>query len=193
MVDTHAVLRVGFRPVDPLSLWVDGIYGSSESQGSGHRGTGFGGSAGAGLVWPGERLRPSLSAQVSTKTTVASATTSTSTSDTASASTQTEQRSTSSHWEVQLHPMLVWGSANQGATIWFGSELTPWGVQNLDMNIDDVVVSLRPNQRVGLVLGAELRSEALGMPGRSQSYLSAGAQLQAMAGAGLHAWIGWSF
>jgi hypothetical protein len=56
-----------------------------------------------------------------------------------------------------------------------------------------VAVSLRPGQRVGLVLGAELRSDALGMPGRSQSYLSAGAQLQALAGAGLHAWIGWSF
>ena len=130
-----------------------------------------------------------MSAQVSTKTTVALTTTS----DTASAGPQTDERSTSSHWIVQLHPMLVWGSANQGATLWFGSELTPWGVQNLDMNIDDVAVSLRPNQRVGLVLGAELRSDALGMPGRRKSYLSAGAQLQALAGAGLHAWVGWSF
>ncbi|MFT5586872.1 MAG: hypothetical protein ACI9VR_004475, partial [Cognaticolwellia sp.] len=175
MVDTHAALRVGLRPINPLFLWVDGLYGSSESKGSGHSGTGFGGSAGAGLVWPGESLRPALSAQLSTQTTVASNTTSTNSTN-GETETQTEERSTSSHWLVHLHPMLVWGSADQGATLWFGSELTPWGTQTLDMKTDDVALSLRPDQRIGLVLGAELRSDALGMPGRRQSYLTAGAQ-----------------
>lgn len=191
-VDAQGMLRVGLRPIDPLALWVDGSYGKSESKGTGHSGTGFGGAVGASLVWPGERLRPALSAQLGTQRSTASIANPL-VSDTGETETESLERSTSSNWLLHVDPLLVWGSGAQGATLWFGAEYTAWGVQTLDMKVDEVTLNLKPDQRVGLLLGAELRSDALGMPGRRRSYLSAGAQLQALAGAGLHAWVGWSF
>ena len=193
MVEAQGMLRVGLRPIDPLAIWIDGTYGKSESQGSGHSGTGFGAAAGASLVWPGERLRPALSAQVGTHRSMSSVPKAPVSELDIDGETETTERSSSSHWLVQLDPMLVWGSGAQGATLWFGAEYTPWGIQTLDMKVDEVSLSLKPDQRIGLLVGAELRSDALGMPGRRRSYLSAGAQLQALAGAGLHAWVGWSF
>lgn len=106
--------------------------------------------------------------------------------------TDTGERSTSTQWLLQLNPLLVLGSGEQGATLWFGPEIAPWGQQTLDMQVDEVVLNLAPDQRVGVLVGAELRSDALGMPGRRPSYMSAGAQLQAFAGAGIYAWVGWS-
>lgn len=176
--EAHTGLRVGLRPVDPFSVWVTARYGQLSAAGSGHTGLGPAFSAGASLAWPGRGIRPAISAQYNQAW---------------GRSRSGEDHSSSALWNLQLSPQVLWGSGEQGATIWAGPEFSPWGDLELDMKVDDVQLILHPHQWTGVLVGGELRSENLSAPGRTPSYLSAGVQGQLGAGMGLSCWMGLAF
>lgn len=173
----QAGARVDLRAHDAVGIWGSFSYATHSLSGTGHNGRGTQAAAGLHVQWPRDGLRPALAATGHAH-------------QTATLSSGGSTRSTTTGRSLRVAGLAVGGSSAGGATGWLGPTLTALETNALDVRPDDVQVTLTARNPVGVVLGGELTSDALGPEWRRSTRMVLGAEAQLVDVWGLSAWLG---
>jgi len=175
-------LRVDVRPHAAVGAWVGGAWNQEDLSGTGHVGWGPTGAAGLALQWPREGVSPALSVKGEAGW-----------SRVESGGPNQDPRSESRWYGVSGAALAAFGEPEGGAVGWLGPSLVLMEQHQLDVNTDDVEITLTRGYPVGLVAGGELISAPLGQPWRRSARMVCGMEVQAIHAWGASAWMGFSY
>ncbi|MFH1463809.1 MAG: hypothetical protein ABIO70_05410 [Pseudomonadota bacterium] len=95
---------------------------------------------------------------------------------------------------LALAGLLAWAPDDHSFALYGGLSAAPWQARALELSSPDLSLSLAPRLPVGGVLGAELRSDPLGLPwAGSRTAVAFGVEARAESGLGGGLWLAVEF